>query len=311
MYNSPAIAAIVLLVQLFSRPLLVQSSATQSTRTSTMHEVIDSKSMALQQHQRYHYSQQQLHQHYDQSNRDMQFDFGGLADIFAIVETVCSAIGLLIPGATCGCSVLFSIDFVCEFDERRCKNDDFNGFCYTPSLIGAVTLIPNIAATLEFCLADVTSGGVAVESLCFRLGGSTDTALVREEDSEAMMAIGGDGFWSRVWDFGGNVWKAVRLLYAPPTESSGNLEVCSVSSESGEDCNFCEICDEGRGYIFDCSNIDPLWVQSECTEATIITNLQQIDEVQFLPNIDDPNVEPPTGEEGSAFFQTLFGHLIV
>lgn len=68
-------------------------------------------------------------------------------------------------------------------------------------------------------------------------------------------------------------------------DSSGGLEHCSASIK-GEACNSCDICDEGIGFQFDCSNIDEKVVQSMCVPANILTNLWSGEELHFLPVLD-------------------------
>lgn len=105
----------------------------------------------------------------------------------------------------------------------------------------------------KFCAADATNGGVSVPGLCIEFGGEVLNAGTE-----------GDG--------------DPRL----PVEEVTSCE----ASVSGIKCESCTICDDGAGYMFDCSAIDPTFVQSECTALHLIDSLFQTEPATFLPNLD-------------------------
>lgn len=198
------------------------------------------------------HAQRNLHEavvhSYESGHRDLQL-INGICNLFA---------SFFVPGdITCNCFLTIGIVFTCSYGEPICLGDNDSGVCSTPVIKGELNILL-LSATLEFCTAGTTDGGVAVPGLCIDFGGSLLNGL----------NIGGL--------FGAD---------AAEGQKQGNLLHCTASV-LGETCQSCEICDGGLGYTFDCSNIESIYVQSKCVPATIISGFFMDQEVGFLPQLD-------------------------
>jgi len=183
-------------------------------------------------------------------DRDLQDD-----PISGILDLACGIIAFLIPGeVVCDCNlVLLSISFECANQQAICIGG-LEGFCFTPTITGLLGILDS-SLGFEFCAADATSGGVTVPGLCINFGGAVLNAFTE-----------GDGD-------------------SDPREPVDEVTSCEASV-GGVKCESCTICDDGAGYTFDCSAIDPTFVQSECTAVHLIDSLFQTEPVAFLPNLD-------------------------
>lgn len=170
-----------------------------------------------------------------------------------LINGVCNLFASFIPGnLECNCFLTIGIVFTCAYGEPVCTGGD-EGLCSTPTVTGELNIL-TLTAQLEFCTAGTTNGGVAVPGLCVDFGGSLLTGGLFGAD-----AVG--------------------------EEKKGNLAHCTASV-NGQTCNYCEICDFGLGYTFDCENVEPGYVQSECIPAQIISGFYMDQEVSFLPQLD-------------------------
>lgn len=173
-----------------------------------------------------------------------------------LINGICNLFASFIPGnLECNCFLTIGIVFSCAYGEPVCTGGD-KGLCSTPTVSGELNILTATAA-LEFCTAGTTNGGVAVPGVCVDFGGSLLTGGIFD-------IFGADGV---------------------EEEKKGNLAHCTASM-NGETCRSCEICDFGLGYTFDCENIEPGFVQSECIPAKIISGFYADQEVTFLPQLD-------------------------
>jgi hypothetical protein len=185
---------------------------------------------------------------HESGHRDLQI-INGICNLFA---------SFFVPGdLTCECFLTLGIVFTCTYDEPVCSNGDADGICSTPVISGELNILM-LSATLKFCTAGTTDGGVAVPGLCI--------------------------------DFGGSLLDGLNLggIFGADSEGQqvkGNLLHCSASV-LGQTCQSCEICDMGLGYSFDCSNVESIYVQSECVPATIISGFFMDQKVSFMPQLD-------------------------
>lgn len=116
----------------------------------------------------------------------------------------------------------------------------------TKPLITGTLGLVDASLAFEYCAEGATNGGVSVPGLCV-----TFNEGLSDND----------------------------------TEGEGGLSACSATM-GGMPCKPCEMCADGKGYVFDCSNIDPSVVQSKCTAVQVIDSLTQEHSVAFLPQLD-------------------------
>jgi len=68
-------------------------------------------------------------------------------------------------------------------------------------------------------------------------------------------------------------------------DDAKGLSSCSAAI-GGLSCSSCEMCADGKGYVFDCSAHEPGVMQSECTAVSVVESLTQQHYAAFLPNLD-------------------------
>lgn len=170
-----------------------------------------------------------------------------------LIDSFCKFIGNFLPGrSTCTCSAeSLVIDYECEFNKQVCTNGDEALFCTTPTVIGDLNIF-KFKFAAEVCTSETLQGGVAVPGLCFNFGGNLFRGLF-------------GGFNSPILE--------------DSVKSEGDLESCTV--QIGEEtCYACEICDNGLGYRFDCSEFDESMVQTQCVDV------HDFEDGSFLPILD-------------------------
>jgi hypothetical protein len=237
--------------------LVAAAGRTAATATDSVDE------FGLPEHARRNLHEAVVEMH-ETGHRDLQI-INGICNLFASF--------FIFGELTCQCFLTLGIVFTCGLEEPLCSSEDNSGLCSSPVVSGELNIL-TLSATLEFCTAGTTNGGVAVPGLCVDFGGSILDGLdflgdltgeLFGADSEGQQQIVADS--------------------APPVQEGGNLNHCTASV-LGESCNSCEICNMGLGYTFDCSNVEPLYVQSKCTPVTIISGFFMNQTVSFLPELD-------------------------
>ena len=202
-----------------------------------------------------------------------------------IINSVCNFVTRILPGdIICDCAITVGFIFVCAFQNQFCLGPESTGYCSTPSLQGDIRLLRQTIA-FEFCLNDATNGGVPTLGLCFNIGGELD-----DEDANSFR-VGQDQADGNkaVTKVASKFTPLLKKLVPSSSQQKSKLLDCVGMSDDDEriECNSCQLCNDGTGYIFDCTNINELFIQSECTPLSILTNLRDSNQdIHFFPNFD-------------------------
>jgi hypothetical protein len=188
-----------------------------------------------------------------------------------LLPIVCTLVSGLLPGdVSCQCAIVLGVQFQCAFGNPICVGGQ-DGFCAKPLVSGEISLAP-VKVGFQFCAAEATNGGQATSSLCINFGGeledepSTTTTPSQPKEN-------GDGTVTA---------NSVTASLKP----TAKIDFCEAVVNE-QDCTSCEICDNGHGYIFDCSNVDATMVQSTCTPFSVIASLRPNQEkISFMPHLD-------------------------
>jgi hypothetical protein len=189
-----------------------------------------------------------------------------------LLPLVCTLVSGLLPGdVACECAIVLGVQFQCGFGNPICVGGQ-DGFCAKPLVSGEISLAP-LKVGFQFCAAEATNGGQATSSLCINFGGELEDELLTPSAPKAAPKTDGDG----------NVFANSATTSSGPTAKINFCE--AVVNE--QDCSSCEICDNGHGYVFDCSNVDATMVQSTCTPFSVIASLRPNQEkISFMPHLD-------------------------
>lgn len=186
-----------------------------------------------------------------EQHRGLQLEFLGI---------LCAKFGAMLPGgADCQCDIGFGLFVACAFQEPLCQGD----FCTQPVLTAGFNYLTQ-EVTLEVCTNQSTNNGIPMPGACFDFG-------LRNVES-------------------GGVNRRLGKRKKREGKKNGletTLDHCTASAR-GEVCNSCRPCNKGRGYEFDCSNIDERMVQSHCIELHMIGSFVEGQrEMTFLPVLDE------------------------
>ena len=204
-----------------------------------------------------------------------------------IINAACNFVSRILPGnVICDCAITVGFIFVCAFQDQFCLGPESTGYCSIPTLQGDIRLLRRTIA-FEFCLNDATNGGVAAPGLCFDIGGELD-----DEDTNSFR-ISEKTEVSTTTKAVANVSSKFSMLLkslipSSPPQPSRLLDCVGMSDDEERiQCNSCQLCDNNTGYIFDCTNINELFIQSTCTPLSILTNLRDPNQdIKFFPQFD-------------------------
>jgi hypothetical protein len=240
-------------------------------------------------------TQLQQYSTYDvDKERDLQIDAG---TILNIVDTACDLVGtlMLLEGtAVCDCTLTLSLEFGCKFVTDVCTGS----FCTTPDVRGAFDVLQT-RVTFTYCSNNGAFNDITLPDFCVSVSGDLIPPGVSSTSSEeSVLNKNTSVSEDRARIFGkGNILRKVQFL-----------DTITVTVDD-QVCRSASICNNGQGYIFDCTNINALLKQSTCTPIQTLTNLQQEPgSVVFLPQLDDPPPSNPLTSITAYFnnFQALF-----
>jgi hypothetical protein len=202
-----------------------------------------------------------------------------------IINAACNFVSRVLPGdIVCDCAITVGFIFVCAFQNQFCLGPDSTGYCSTPSLQGDIRLLRQTIA-FEFCLNDATNGGVATQGVCFNIGGelnNTDANSFRlaQQPADSSKPI------TKMASKFSSLLKSV--IPSTPPQPSKLLDCVGMSDDEARiQCNSCQLCNNNTGYVFDCTNINELFIQSTCTPLSILTNLRDPNQdISFFPKFD-------------------------
>jgi hypothetical protein len=218
-----------------------------------------------------------------------------------IINTICNAVSTILPGdLLCNCAITVGFVFVCSFQSPFCLGPDQTGYCSVPTIQGDIRLLRRTIA-FQFCLLDATNGGNAVPGVCIDIGG-----VLNEDDASSFFGASSSSTSTKesssVVTKVKSVFQSIRnrnrknttpstTTTSTGSSSSSQLLDCTATSEDGKTkCNSCQLCNDNTGYVFDCTNINPILVQSTCTPLNIITNVirqgSNNSNITFFPHFD-------------------------
>jgi hypothetical protein len=189
-----------------------------------------------------------------------------------ILSFVCGTISQLLPGDIfCDCAITVGFVFVCQFLSPFCLGGaDGTGYCSKPAITGDVSLLRR-TVEFQFCLVDATVAGISTTGLCIDIGGELGPVVAATEETTTTPTTSSTTAVSQ-------------------DSSATTLTSCMASSLDGTTmCNSCTLCSSGDntpGYVFDCTNLHPILIQSTCTPLNIITSLQPDQNITFWPHFD-------------------------
>ena len=199
-----------------------------------------------------------------------------------IVNAACNFVSRILPGDfICECAITIGFLFECSFQDQICLGPDGTGYCATPSLEGDIRFLAR-TTTIRFCLENPNIEGDPARGICIDFDG-----LLNDEDAssfnlkQAVVKKAPSKFSS--------LWKSfVSSSPSLPSQASTLIDCAAMSDDDLRiPCNSCQLCDDNTGYMFDCSNINELLVQSNCTKLSLPTSLKNPNQdVEFFPNFD-------------------------
>ena len=225
----------------------------------------------------------------EEEDRDLQLDIG---TIIQITTAACNLVGtlMLLEGtAVCDCTLSLELEFGCQFEENVCLSN----FCSTPEVSGSFDILQTVVA-FTYCAEDAAFNDIELPSFCVTVSGDITQPSAARSNSSSVSETPDDK--KRLFGKGKFLQK-VQFLD-------------TISVKVGDrECRSASICNNGQGYIFDCTNINSLLKQSTCTPIQTLTSLQQAPgSVTFLPQLDDPPTPAPVASFSDLFnnFQSLF-----
>jgi hypothetical protein len=161
-------------------------------------------------------------------------------------------------------------DVACECANPICVRGH-DGFCAKPLVSGKISLAP-LKVSFPFCAAEAINGGQAMACLCINFGGELEDELLTPNAPKAAPRAAGDG----------------NVLANSVTSSGPTVKIDFYEAVVNEqDCTSCEICDNGHGYTFDCSNVVATMVQSTWTPFSVLASLRPNQEkISFVSHLD-------------------------
>jgi hypothetical protein len=189
-----------------------------------------------------------------------------------ILSFVCGTISQLLPGDIfCDCAITVGFVFVCQFLSPFCLGGaDGTGYCSKPAITGDVSLLRR-TVEFQFCLVDATVAGIPATGLCIDIGGELGPVVAATEETTTTTPT-------------------TTTTAVSQDSSATTLTSCMASSLDGTTmCNSCTLCSSGDntpGYVFDCTNLHPILIQSTCTPLNVITSLQPDQNITFWPHFD-------------------------
>jgi hypothetical protein len=212
-----------------------------------------------------------------------------------LLPVACLLLNEILPGnLQCTCTLTTALKFGCKGFEELCLSDA--GYCSTPTVSGQLDLL-TLSVTFKFCGFNATNNGRPIPGICINVGGKLVPPgfPIPNAKGDIKPPIRGANQTSS---------SAVTTGTTLPSLSSkmtSALGTCSATNIYGKECKSCNICNQGQGYTFDCSNIGRHVVQSSCTPLSIVSNLRLDQNITFLPMLDNPvgpvvaaPVQPPT-----------------
>jgi hypothetical protein len=194
-----------------------------------------------------------------EDDRDLQLNIG---TIVQIVDTACGLVGnlMLLDGtANCDCSLSLQLKFGCSFVQDVCTGN----FCTVPQVNGTFDLLQT-KVTFSYCSNDGTFNSNPLPNFCVAVSGNlvAPAGVLGRNDNNNNTTKSNSIFRKRQF-----------------------LNKIAVSVD-GVPCQSASICNNGQGYVFDCTNINNQLIQSTCTTIQTITNLYQSSGIKFLPQLD-------------------------
>lgn len=161
------------------------------------------------------------------------------------IDLLCSLLASSLPSEV-GCSCSFNLaslgniglDFQCNWNEPNC----LILFCATPTLTGTIELLSG-TSSIELCYTGGTiSHNTILPEFCINLMGNDEVLSI----SDNIESINNNNNMMMI----------------------SSISSCSAHVENKE-CNSCISCNDGRGILFDCTNIHPNIIQSQCSDIQL------------------------------------------
>ena len=196
-------------------------------------------------------------------DRDRTFDI-------PLVKRLCRLPNIIIPfGIQCECDVEvvgLNAGLTAEYE---CAWEDlcFGPLCTTPSF----------AVGIDFSILPVSVGG-ANGRFCY-----SDTSIGPNLPlPNFCIGLSGSGLNVTLGDFSFNPNRNAKGFAVTQL-----VDKCSV--QVGDNlCTSCEACNEGKGIVFDCTNINTYMIQSQCTDFAVLGKRMLTNDgtAPFLPKFD-------------------------
>ena len=247
-------------------------------------------------------------------------------DLLGELSNICRFVGGLLPGdaeCTCGLDLTsgIRIAYQCAYQSPLC----LFRFCSVPSIDGFFT-VGRIDVSTEFCFLETEWRGRELPGICITLSGevvkdsnpttvsvttgfgnnnptsnntNANARTPAQNDLHSVLAENRKRKKSLVNSLSESSVSAASVSDesgssgSSGSSSSSRNKIISCSAQTDDDngstrCNSCEICRSGRGIKFDCSNIYPGYVQSQCHNYPIFGRYTDLSvaKSQFLPILD-------------------------
>jgi hypothetical protein len=229
------------------------------------------------------------------ADRDLQ----GGGQILQLINIVCGLIESIMIDevVSCECSLGLSIGFSCTFEQELCAGP----LCSMPTVGGTFDLLQT-QVTFEYCAAAPTYNDAALPDFCVSVGGrlvlptervlaETDAGFLPAAVSSSTRGKSSNESRRIAKNTGAKDTTAKKEAPAPsPTtttkEKREYLNTIEMTVD-GKECQSSDTCNNGQGYVFDCTNVDERMIQSTCTPLQVITSYRQKPgTVEFLPQLD-------------------------
>jgi hypothetical protein len=203
-----------------------------------------------------------------------------------LLPVACLLLNEILPGnLQCTCKLTTALNFGCKGFQELCLSE--NGYCSTPTVSGQLDLL-SLSVTFKFCGFNATNNGRPLPGICVTVGGRLVPPGFPIPSAKGPPIRGANQTSSSTG----------TTLPSLSSKMTSVLGTCSATNIFGKECKSCNICNQGQGYTFDCSNIGRHVVQSKCTPLSVVSNLRLDQNVTFLPVLDPAPapapVAPPT-----------------